>query len=51
VLPPFPTMQRVIPAAVAVELRRVACLPSPWLVADMDSTLIRKVRCCFLRVL
>ena len=33
---------RGIPPAALLELRRVACLPSPWVVADMDSTLIRK---------
>lgn len=33
-----------IPAAAAAELRRVARLAKPWIVADMDSTLIRKAR-------
>ena len=31
-----------VPPAVAAECRRVATLPHPWLVADMDSTLLRK---------
>ena len=30
--------------AVRIELERVAILPKPWIVADMDSTLIRKER-------
>jgi hypothetical protein len=35
---------RRLPACVLAELRRVGALPQPWLVADMDSTLIRKAR-------
>lgn len=31
-----------VPPAVAAECRRVATVPHPWLVADMDSTLLRK---------
>lgn len=30
--------------AVRIELDRIATLPSPWIIADMDSTLIRKER-------
>ena len=35
---------RVLSTAVRRELERVSTLPAPWIVADMDSTLIRKER-------
>ena len=41
---PSPAVSVSIPAAAAAECRRVALTPHPWLVADMDSTLIRKAR-------
>lgn len=37
-------MKRTLPAVVRAELCRVAKVAQPWIVADMDSTLIRKAR-------
>lgn len=41
-MPTMPDVAGRIPPEAARELRRVASLPRPWIVADMDSTLIRK---------